>query len=221
MVDSELGEIPKGWRIGILGDLLELNIGGDWGNEHEDSKLIPIISLRGVDIDKLKQNGFSKDAPIRWIKKNSIEKREITDCDILVGGSGLGPIGKSIYCHSSIKRLYPTRISYSNFCKRYTAKNNFKAMYCEIIISNLYNQGLLKQYFSGTSIPNLDAKSLLNHKIIIPTNELLNSFYQIINIKFEYLFNDQIQSLKKIRDSLLPKLMSGKIRVPVEVKQNA
>ena len=218
MVDSELGKIPKGWKIGKFSDLLELNIGGDWGNEKGDNDLVPIISLRGTDIDKLKKIGFSEDAPIRWVKKGSIEKREITDCDILVGGSGLGPIGKSIYCHSSIKKLYPAKISYSNFCKRYTAKNNYEAIYCEIIISNLYHQGLLKQYFTGTSIPNLDGKSLLNHKILIPTNELLRSFYQIINIKFEYLFNVQIQNLSKIRDSLLPKLMSGKIRVPVEVR---
>jgi type I restriction enzyme S subunit len=57
-------------------------------------------------------------------------------------------------------------------------------------------------------------------KVYIPKQELLIKCSNILNgiiNKKENNF-DEIQSIQKIRDSLLPKLMSGKIRVPVEVE---
>ena len=56
-------------------------------------------------------------------------------------------------------------------------------------------------------------------KFVLPSNETLDKFNKIIGQILEKTYSNLIQSsnLYQIRDSLLPRLMSGKIRVPVEV----
>jgi len=206
--------LPEGWRMTKLGDELSVAIGGDWGKETKTNKDdIRAYCLRGTDIDSLKLNGYSSQVPTRWIRKDSLNKRTITENDIIIGGSGLGPIGKTIYCHANINLLYDLPMTYSNFCKRLTAKNKYCALYFEHLISRLYNQGGLERFFIGTSIPNLDINGLLEEMVIIPSEKRIEDLAKILEFKYAKLINPQIQTLSKLRDTLLPKLMKGEIRV--------
>jgi type I restriction enzyme S subunit len=212
-MNSKTG-LPEGWRMGKLGEELLVAIGGDWGEETKtNSDDVQAYCLRGTDIDSLKLSGYSAQVPIRWIRKNSLEKRAITEKDILIGGSGLGPIGKTVYCHRNINLLYGLPITYSNFCKRLTAKNKYYALYFEYLISALYSRGALERFSIGTSIPNLDINGLLEEKVIIPMEKHIEDFSKILDVKYSKLMNPQIQTLSKLRDALLPKLMKGEIRV--------
>jgi len=212
-IDNSTG-LPDGWRIGKLGEYLSVSIGGDWGKETKiKSDDVQAYCLRGTDIDSLKMTGYSAQVPIRWIKKDSLEKRTITENDILIGGSGLGPIGKTLYRHPNINLLYEFPITYSNFCKRLTAKNKYYALYFEYLLSKLYKQGALERFFIGTSIPNLDMNGLLEEKVVIPDEKQIEDFAKIVDFKYSKLINPQIQTLSKLRNTLLPKLMKGEIRV--------
>ena len=73
---------------------------------------------------------------------------------------------------------------------------------------------------TGSSIPNLSRNSIHNARIIIPLIEVIEYFDALIEKLFDKINEDelQIKALIQIRDSLLPKLMSGKIRVPVEAR---
>jgi hypothetical protein len=57
-------EADEGWEAGKLGLVVE-TIGGDWGEENKSQDTIPVICLRGVDLQAIEDNGFSADAPIR------------------------------------------------------------------------------------------------------------------------------------------------------------
>ena len=72
----------------------------------------------------------------------------------------------------------------------------------------------------GSTQPLITQTDLKNQDVIIPDSRNLKEFHHIICSLFNKIDSNklQIQSLQKIRDSLLPKLMSGKIRVPVEVE---
>jgi type I restriction enzyme S subunit len=61
-------EADEGWEAGKLGGLVVETIGGDWGKENKSQDTIPVICLRGVDLQAIKDNGFSADAPIRYIR---------------------------------------------------------------------------------------------------------------------------------------------------------
>lgn len=213
MEDSELGKIPKGWKVGKLNEFVEKRIGGDWGEDSESPKLTKAICLRGIDLQRIKETGFSNDAPIRWIKQDSIIKRKLTGCDILIGGSGLGPIGRTLYFSEDILKLYNLPIIYSNFCKCIHAENVDSAIFIEKVLELMYQSGSMQQFFTGTSIPNLDLDSLLNEKIIMPPKEILSVFTNLLKLRYKYHYEQENLILANIRDTLLPKLIVGKLRI--------
>ncbi len=72
----------------------------------------------------------------------------------------------------------------------------------------------------GSTQPLITQRSIKQHELIIPNRKTLLSFEQISTSLFGKISSNNIESgiLSQIRDSLLPKLMSGKIRVPLEVQ---
>ena len=71
---------------------------------------------------------------------------------------------------------------------------------------------------SGSTILNLNKKQISKIRLILPTNNILDRFHQKVEQLFNYILQcqRQAQMLKGIRDALLPKLMSGEVRVPIE-----
>lgn len=67
----------------------------------------------------------------------------------------------------------------------------------------------------GTTIPHLKKTDLLSFKIIIPDNYKLNGFNKMVESFFLKMNSNskQIRTLETLRDTLLPKLMSGEVRV--------
>ena len=84
------------------------------------------------------------------------------------------------------------------------------------------NQPTSITYHTGSVIWAFDTKGFSeNENIIIPPRHILNTFNNIIESYVDKKINNEHINviLSQIRDSLLPRLMSGKIRVPVEVKK--
>lgn len=211
MKESELGLIPKGWKVSEIDKYSSLQIGGDWGKEEYFEGSVQVTCLRGTDIQKIKETGYSEGAPIRWIKASSLPKRKMNSLDILVGGSGLGPIGRSFYIHNNLHELYASDIIYSNFCKRIRCSNESTAIYIEHLLELMHTSGEINSYVSGTSIPNLDIKGLLKARVIFPPQELLDAFGKFKGDYLESKLSKENINLANIRDTLLPKLMSGEI----------
>lgn len=209
--ETELGEIPVGWEAVEIGDLCEVTIGGYWGQDMEFKNSIPSICFRGTDLQHLKEYGFSNDAPIRWIKESDLNKRILEESDVLIGGSGLGPVGRSQCFVSEFNVLYEFPIIYSNFCKRIRFKNKQLAIYVEHILENLYTTREINNYVNGTSVPNLDINGLLKHKIILPTSDILLVFSKIKGKLFSNKFLGENKKLNNLKNVLIYKLMSGQI----------
>ena len=72
----------------------------------------------------------------------------------------------------------------------------------------------------GTVFGSIGKNDFEEIKIVMPTKEMINLFERIICNPDQRIESNtlNIEFLSQIRDSLLPKLMSGKIRVPAEVK---
>ena len=87
-------------------------------------------------------------------------------------------------------------------------------MFAEKLLENIYISGEMRQFFSGTSIPNLDINSLLDNQVVIPEKRIITLFFNVIGKnKFAFLFNEENLHLSCLRDLLLPKLMNGEIEV--------
>ncbi|XAG70374.1 restriction endonuclease subunit S [bacterium 19CA06SA08-2] len=214
--ESALGLVPKGWRVTILGDLCSVTIGGLWGKDNqEDSDLVPAISLRGVDLEHLRVNGFSKEAPVRWVKPSAMEKRRLSDTEVLVAASGAGPCGRPLWAGVQFEAIYGLPVIFSNFVKRFECGTATRAIYVDRLLAEMRENKEIWNFINGTSVPNLDDKLLLStKKVVLPPEDVMCAFVDVVKAIYDRLYDQKAQTLATLRDTLLPRLISGQLRLP-------
>jgi type I restriction enzyme S subunit len=80
----------------------------------------------------------------------------------------------------------------------------------------------LMRHRTGSAVPHLDKGYLANLKIIIPQPlSIIENFNKFVKPIFEKIILnlEEIATLRSIRDALLPRLLSGEIRVKVDVEE--
>jgi len=93
------------------------------------------------------------------------------------------------------------------------------AVYVDRIFLSIRESGDIKGFTIGTSIPNLDHHGLLNgYPVFIPNHQILEKFLAFVRPIYQKLYNSESRILAETRDALLPKLISGEVRV--ENKEN-
>jgi len=213
--ESELGEIPKGWIVGVIGDIAFPAIGGQWGKEKPEEGLIPAICLRGCDMEDLRKEGYASKAPVRFVKKDAVKKRLPTESELLIAASGAGPCGRPLWCSLLIRQHYCQPVIYSNFVKKFSTPGPEYAVYLDRLLFEKFVDKSIQDFITGTSVPNLDSKGLLaSCRIVIPPKQILEVFYSHNQPVFQKLYSKENVVLREIRDTLLPKLISGELRVP-------
>jgi len=209
--DSELGEIPRDWSVSNLSKISTLMIGGDWGGD-PTPETAPVPCLRGVDIHNLRVNGKSK-TPLRGVSIESISKRRPSACDLLVEGSG--KCGRSIACGEYLSSLLGGDYVYSNFCKRLRMNTSDQSLFVEHLLNQMVASGEMGDYVTGTAMPNLDIHGLMRSKTFaLPPEGLLSAFAEMKRGQYNCLLSGENPCLEQIRDALLPKLISGELRIP-------
>ena len=214
--ESELGLVPRGWKVMPMGQLCSVTIGGLWGkDEQEEVGLTRAISLRGVDLEHLRIYGFAEKAPVRWVKDSAMEKRRLNETQVLVASSGAGPCGRPLWGGVAFEALYGMPVIFSNFVKRLDCETSGRAIFIDRMLANMRETREIWNYINGTSIPNLDDRLLLaTKKVLLPSNEILSAFETISRTFYELLYSQQAQTLATLRDTLLPRLISGQLRLP-------
>jgi len=212
--DSELGQIPKGWEVVNVGAIAEQSIGGQWGEDLPAEGLVPAICLRGCDMEDLRKSGNSARAPIRFIKPQALEKRSMQNCDFLIASSGAGPCGRPLWCSPNLQSMHQYEAIYSNFVKRFTAPSRAHAIFLDRLFQEKFDDDSIWDYINGTSVPNLDANGLLGgYKITLPPVAILEAYSDYCIPIFELLYSGESRDLAALRDTLLPKLLSGEVSV--------
>jgi len=223
MVESELGEIPKGWKAGFINSFQVETVSGDWGSDKSNNETdLKIGCIRGTDLFQI-QSGKLIELPQRFISRNKAEKNLLAVGDIIIeisGGSTTQSTGRSLFINKEILDFYKNKLTASNFCKILKIKDVSQSFYLFNLIKFLYRNGHFFNFEIGTTgIKNLDLKYLLSRFLInIPDESTINKYFDICYILDKNIYNNanQNNTLSQIRDTLLPKLMTGKIRVNPE-----
>lgn len=227
MIDSELGEIPEGWKIGHFSHFCKKPIAGDWGKEQKQGNYVkPVRVIRGADINDYSKGGKGK-SPIRFILQKNFDNKKLISGDIIVeisGGSPTQSTGRTLLINNKVLKNSEYELVCTNFCKVIRPLDEKIGEWLAYYFNYLYFRDVFFNYENGTTgIKNLDYKSIMNTmKIIAPSTQILNNFHNLIskykiNIQYLGMENDY---LTQLRDTLLPKLMSGEIEIPDDIEVN-
>lgn len=217
--NSTLGLIPSGWEVKKAEELLEFSIGGGWGKEDKSSDFpIKAPVIRGTDIPILRSTGAYNSIPVRYHKKSNHASRQLHVGDIVLevaGGSKDQPVGRVLLVSDYIVESLPQTIC-ASFCKLVRPNQNFilpELLY--LYLDLMYQTREIEQYqVQATGISNFQFKQFCEDKyFIVPPKQLQEALDLKLYINKIGNNKKQIQTLTEMRDALLPRLISGKIRV--------
>ena len=205
LVDSSLGKIPEGWKVGTLDDCCDFQEGYvNPSQKHSEYFGDDIKWLRAVDLN----NSFVFDTTRRLSQAgfdSAGKSKLLFEPDTLaISKSGtIGRIGilKDNMCgNRAVINIKPKRNVCCNQFIFYTLLE--------------YNREIV-QLATGSVQKNLYVSVLGAQKIVIPSSDILKEFGQLISPFAEQIAIHQRQSttLKATRDLLLPKLISGQLDV--------
>jgi hypothetical protein len=101
--------------------------------------------------------------------------------------------------------------TYSNFCKRLRCGSPAEAVYLDACLQDMRDSGEIWEYVNGTSVPNLDAYSLLANKlVVVPPGPVLERYGRFTGAVWDSKYARQDFALRALRDALLPALLSGR-----------
>jgi len=213
-------EAKDDWELGTFEKWISETKGGDWGKENpQDDFNKAVMCIRGTDIADL-QKGLPKSTPIRFIKAKKFDSIEPQNGDIVFeisGGTETQSTGRSYFVNESVKKLFDYPIVFSNFCRLLKVRNSKFSLFVFLYLQYLYKNDEFFSLENGSSgIKNLNYKVLLFEQLYkMPPIELVLEFNNEVSCLFEKINSNkfQISTLENLRDTLLPKLMSGEIRV--------
>ena len=223
--DSELGEIPKGWKVINFGSMIESNIGGDWGNDTPtDSYTEKVKILRGTDLPDV-FSGVDSRVPVRFVEKRKFEKRKLCDGDIVIeisGGSKDQPTGRSLYITQKIINRLDENVEPASFCRRFRPVNNEIGLILAIHLLKIYTEGKTWLYQNqSTGISNFQTNTFLEREpVVLPGTAIVNSFYHKVRPLFDLIHSSENIRLSELRDTLLPKLLSGELETTMRMNKD-
>jgi len=219
MVESDLGLIPEGWEVKSLGDFIEIKHGYAFKGKYiqneptEDIVLTPGNFAIGGGFKSNKFRYYTSEYPEEYILKDS--DLIITMTDLSKKGDTLG---------------YPAIIPHTKDGKFLHNQRLGKVIIkCEDVINKIFLYYLLRteEYrheilatATGSTVRHTSPNRIKAFKFIFPNNNLLNIFKKLLSPLYQKIFEIYIdnQLLVENRDTLLPKLISGQIRIKEAVK---
>jgi type I restriction enzyme, S subunit len=195
MVESELGEIPEGWRVRKLGDIYT----------NHDSKRKPLSKMERSKREKIYPY-YGAISLVDYVDDYKYDGKFILLSED--GANVLTPEGAP-----SLQYVWG-KFWVNNHAHVMTGTKNISTEF----IFNLLKQLNFTSIVTGAVQPKISQSNLNAFKVIVPEDELIKKYDEIIQPLTEQFieFTNQINSLEKLRDSLLPKLLSGEIERPDE-----
>jgi type I restriction enzyme S subunit len=222
--ESALGLVPKGWRMVPFGQLLCHTIGGDWGSDSAEEKNDTRVAIiRGTDIPDLQSGGASR-VPLRYTSAKKLATRKLEDGDIVLevsGGSKDQPTGRALYLTSGLLSQFDCPVEPASFCRLLRPNTKDIGILLSQHLTFIYAQGKTWEYQNqSTGIANFQTTHFLEKELVaIPPDDLLKAFAEVVRALIERIHLTQIRELATLRDTLLPRLISGQLRLPIDDQQ--
>lgn len=203
-VDSELGKIPEGWKVGCLGDMGAVVCGKTPSKSNSnyyggDIPFIKIPDMHGNVFVESSEDRLTELGSLSQIKKLIPPYSLMVSCIATVGLVSINT--KPSHTNQQINTVIPHNKSALFYLYQYI-KNN------EELLKNMGR--------GGTTTLNVNTRSFSNIRLLIPSEIALEQFHRVVEGLFKKIELNlhESRTLSTLRDTLLPRLMSGELEVP-------
>ncbi len=201
-VDSELGDIPVGWKIGTLSAVCKLNPEAWSARKHPDV-------LEYIDLSNVKSGSIEEATSYLWEESPSRARRVLHCGDTIVGT--VRPGNRSFALIATNGLTGSTGFAVLRPCQMHHREYVYLAATADDAIERLAHLA------DGAAYPAIRPDVVTDAEVVVPNDEILRRFSAITAPMFEQIAVCQKEAsvLSSLRDTLLPRLISGKLRVEV------
>ena len=207
-IESELGMIPKGWEISPLADLIDRidNRGKTppYAKGKTEFPLLDVATLRGnsriIDYDTVTKY-VSEETYNNWFRSGHPQNG-----DILI--STVGSLAELKLFIGDIGCIAQNVVALRS--------NHISTYYLYEYLKFIKND--LVSYDIGSVQPSIKITHIIKHPILVPEQKSLQKYHDISEKMTKKIYTNRLenQKLSQLRDTLLPKLISGEIRIPLD-----
>ena len=204
LVESELGEIPEGWEVKTLGVLChkpQYGYTASAKDEHVGPKF-----LRITDINK--QAWIDWDSvPYCEITEENLDKYQLYKGDVLI--ARMADPGHGVMIEES------QEVVFASYLIRFRPIHERHTRLLQYWLRSDRYWKLVSERGAGTTRASLNAKVLSEFPLVVPSVSVVDAFEgQIASLRARVVENvSESRILTALRDALLPKLISGEMRV--------
>ncbi len=205
MVDSELGEIPDGWQISKLGNFAEILNGFAFKSEDFISTGVFLLRTRNFTEDGYIMRDDTACLPESFYDDyKGFRLKKFDVLLVMVGAS----VGKMAMVQSSVLPALQNQNMWN-----FRSKDDSGQLFLNYLVKKIVQENIGAA--SGSARDFFRKDYFREIYFILPNKKILKKFNESMEPFFSQLDKNlaEIEILSKTRDSLLPKLMSGKIRV--------
>ena len=201
-------EIPERWGVEKLGELIQLERGVTYAKsdivEKTTNDAIGVLRATNITRNVMDLNDLV------YLTKDKINNKQIikqNETLIVMSSGSKEHLGKNAI------NYYEEVIGFGAFCSKIVPQK-YSAYINTFLQSSEFKGYLLKQSM-GTNINNLTNSDILDCRIILPNEEILDKFENMVEKNIKLISNNYIQNqeLTQLRDWLLQMLMNGQVKV--------
>lgn len=214
-VDSELGMIPEGWKVSQIADIPHILETGKRPKGGAVEKGIPSVGAEHVK--GMCAYDYSKTKYINCEFAAKLKTGKINGYELMIYKDG-GKPGYFIPNFSIFGERYPFEKCYLNehvFKLDFDGNKEFN-IFCYFFFKTEQIMSYFNAQGAKAAIPGINKKDVENIYIFSPDNESVIKFGEFAYPLFKQMLKNAIENrrLSLLRDTLLPRLMSGEIEVP-------
>ena len=203
-VESEIGLIPEGWHVGKAEDFYEINIGKTPPRKEHEWFTLDKSQNIWVSISDLGSDGRFVFDSLEYLTDKAIQKHNIIlvpentvllSFKLTIGRVGIA--GTQLTTNEAIARLIT---------------NSVNREYTYFLLKNFNYSKLGSTSSIATAVNSKIIKAMM---VLMPSNECLLNFKKLVGPIIDGIKKneEEILRLTKLRDNLLPKLMSGELKI--------
>jgi type I restriction enzyme, S subunit len=224
MKSSKRGDVPEMWNIDVFETIVKAQRGFSYTGKEKDKMSGDYVFLT---LNNIAENGGFK-PKFSWLTSDRLKERHyISEMDLIIANTHFGVGGANIArllgCPALVffpHNYHKNTGVFSHHVTKIIPFNPRMKYFLYFFLKQIHTE-MASAYRTGTSVAGLDTNNFMKKCFAIkPSDEVLEKFNFIVEpifAKLALIFKENI-SLSSIRDSLLPKIVTGKIEIPMMVK---